>query len=200
MIFDSKTFTLLIFYVFKLYKLSNFLFTLSTYQEFKWHQVRDKLQAAQASSEMARNIYEQLNTEQKQKETTLFPGMQQITSESQHMSGEKENSTSMIYNHHGLHSIRTVDDKLKSTAAAMAAKLAASTSSAEMLSSLLSTLASEGMSLRMVLNLSRSPSWMVKCTKMNWILKKQMLLLNLNYKSFKMIGKHSQYILTVNNF
>ncbi|KMZ64075.1 hypothetical protein ZOSMA_386G00090 [Zostera marina] len=93
---------------------------------------------------MARNIYEQLNTEQKQKETTLFPGMQQITSESQHMSGEKENSTSMIYNHHGLHSIRTVDDKLKSTAAAMAAKLAASTSSAEMLSSLLSTLASEG--------------------------------------------------------
>ncbi|KMZ60141.1 hypothetical protein ZOSMA_600G00020 [Zostera marina] len=144
MIFDSKTFTLLIFYVFKLYKLSNFLFTLSTYQEFKWHQVRDKLQAAQASSEMARNIYEQLNTEQKQKETTLFPGMQQITSESQHMSGEKENSTSMIYNHHELHSIRTVDDKLKSTAAAMAAKLAASTSSAEMLSSLLSTLASEG--------------------------------------------------------
>lgn len=70
--------------------------------------------------------------------------MQQTSSESQHIIGEKENSTSAIYNQHGLHSTRTADDNLKSTAAAMAAKLAASTSSAEMLSSLLSTLASEG--------------------------------------------------------
>ncbi|CAA2982813.1 Hypothetical predicted protein [Olea europaea subsp. europaea] len=117
-------------------------------QEYKLDQVHNQLQAAQAHTEQAGNIFQQ-EVDGKVDEPSLAKQSRKETQTSQmshdFMSGTREQSAPIMYTRQVPFTEKSghTEDP-KSAAAAVAAKLTASTSSAEMLTYVLSSLASEG--------------------------------------------------------
>ncbi|XP_077250416.1 ENTH/VHS family protein isoform X2 [Tasmannia lanceolata] len=126
-------------------------------EELELEKLRNQLQVAQSQSDRSGSICQQLLsfngghlvTEQRSNKVTTFSDVPpSFIPEAPIGGGEKEKSAPVMYIQPGPsftdNSLHTIDERRKTTAAEVAAKLAASTSSAQMLSYVLSSLASEG--------------------------------------------------------